>query len=232
MQAERRGGSMDALSTQVASRKFAVTRKGYDPAKVDAYLTKVGDLVAKLEDELRVARSRIDALERQSRDVRDADTVVKTAFLAAAEAKSKLMAEAEAKAASIIAEAEHKAERIAASTAVEAAGDEASLLLLQAKQHLEDSERRATERRMEAEHEAMAIIDDARSRASAGTAPGTEVAEAADELQKLMETLGALKETARDGLEQVASIEADIDAAAPEPHAGIAADVSPSETRS
>ncbi len=221
MQAERRGGSMDALSTQVASRKFAVTRKGYDPAKVDAYLTKVGDLVAKLEDELRVARSRIDALERQSRDVRDADTVVKTAFLAAAEAKSKLMAEAE-----------HKAERIAGSTAAEAAGDEASLLLLQAKQHLEDSERRATERRMEAEHEAMAIIDDARSRASAGTAPGTEVAEAADELQKLMETLGALKETARDGLEQVASIEADIDAAAPEPHAGIAADVSPSETRS
>ncbi len=35
--------------------------------------------------------------------------------------------------------------------------------------------------------------------------------------EKLMETLGALKETARDGLQQGASIEADIDAVVAEP---------------
>ena len=173
----------------------------------------VGDQVAKLEDDLRVTRSRVDALEKQSRDVRDADTVVKTAFLAAADSKAKLISHAEDKAAAIIAEAEAAAERMVESAASDAAGEEATALLEEAERLLEEAERQAAARREEAERDAIAIIEAARSRvAGFDKEVAADVSEAAEELQRLMTTLGALKETARDGLQQVASIEADIDA--------------------
>ena len=204
---------MDAVSTQLTSKRFETVRKGDDSRAVDAYLAKVGDQVAKLEDELRVTRSRVDALEKQSRDVRDADTVVKTAFLAAANSKAKLISHAEDKAAAIIAEAEAAAERMVESAASDAAGEEATALLEEAERLLEEAERQAAARREEAERDAIAIIEAARSRvAGFDKEVAADVSEAAEELQRLMTTLGALKETARDGLQQVASIEADIDA--------------------
>lgn len=208
--AERRGGLMDALSTQIASRKFETVKRGYDPAVIDAYLSKIGDQVAKLEDSLRVARSRIEDLEHQTRDVRDADTVVQTAFLAAAEAKARLIAEAEAKAAQIIAQAESRA---AAMDKPNLVTDEADSLLREARRRLEESERHATARRLEAEQEAARIISAAKDRVVGIDAPPTDdPAAAADELNRLVETLGSLKKVARQGLEQAENLGAEIEA--------------------
>lgn len=204
---------MDALSTQIASRKFDSARKGYDPRAVDGYLQKVGALVAKLEDELRVTRSRIDALERQTRDVRDADTVVQTAFLAAADSKAKLMAEAESKAAEIVAEAESRAARMLKSAG---GGGEAAAVLAAAKRTLARSEEEAETRRKQAEREAAEIIEAARLRAVTVDRPQADTGAAGEELQRLMSTLGALREAARDDLSRAVSSEAGTDAAVAE----------------
>jgi cell division initiation protein len=188
---------MDALSTQIASRTFDTVKRGYDKRAVDAYLTRLGEQVGKLEDELRVVRSRLEVVEKQTRDVRDADTIVKTAFLAAAESKAKLIAEAESTATEIISAAEQRAETIAP-VASTTSGEDAAAILLEAKRRLEDSERQARVRREEAELEARAIIASAKARVAEGGDEFSreETAAAAEELKHLVEALGALKEAA------------------------------------
>ena len=201
---------MDALSTQIESRSFKIVKRGYESAAVDSYLEKIGDQVAKLEDSLRVARSRIADLEHRTKDVGDADTVVRTAFLAAAESKAKLIAEAQARADEIISDARFAAAAVSGPGAAE----EAQSLLLEAQRRLDESERLAMARREEAEREAAEILATARTRvATSATEPsGQDASEAADELSRLVETLGSLKKAARSGLEQAASLEADIEA--------------------
>lgn len=203
---------MDALSTRVASRKFETVKRGYDPQAVDSWLSKVGDEVAKLEDALRVARSQVDDLERRTRKVSNADTVVSTAFLAAADSKAKLIAEAEERARDIIAAAEQRAAMLAGGSGEPDRNVEE--MLREAKLRLEESERFATARRAEAEREAAAIIEAAKQRVAEteGATPDHEADAAADELGRLVQTLGSLKEAARKGLEEVASLDADIDA--------------------
>lgn len=205
---------MDALSMRVASRNFDTIWRGYAPAVVDAYLESVGEQVAKLEDNLRVSRTRIEELERQTRGVRDADTVVKTAFLAAAESKAKLMAEAEEKAAGILADAEMRADRLLRSAAADVTGEKASALLVEAKRELAESEHEAAARRDEkAEREVLVIIEAARTRISSTGGPSqSSSTAAAAELQRIVESLDSLKGSARDGLQPAASLETDIDA--------------------
>lgn len=203
---------MDALSTRIASRKFDTVKRGYDRDAVDSWLSKVGDEVGKLEDALRVARSQVDELERRSRNVNNADTVVSTAFLAAADSKAKLIAEAEERARHIIAKAEQHAAMLSGRSGEPS--EQVEEMLREAKLRLEESERFATARRAEAEREAAAIIEAAKRRvADTEAAPATEEAEAAaDELGRLVQTLGSLKEAARKGLEEVVSLDADIEA--------------------
>lgn len=201
---------MDAMSTQIASRRFDIVKRGYDPGAVSSYLAKIGDQVAKLEDELRVARKRIQDLEHRTKDVSAADTVVRTAFLAAADSKAKLIEEAEARARQIIEEAERRAAQLGGASG----SAEAESLLLEARRRLEDSERAALARREQAEREAEQIIAAAKQRV-AESPPSTDervASEAADELSRLVATLGSLKDAARQGLEQAASLEADIEA--------------------
>ena len=204
------GLRMDALSTQIASRTFNTVRRGYEPGSVDAYLEKIGEQIAKLEDEIRVGRKRIEVLELRTKDVPDADTVVRTAFLAAAASKAKLIAEAEARAREIIADAK----RYAASLNPSNSDREAESLLFEARRRLEESERSAMARREQAEREAAEIISAARSRVLGSGTPdrGEDPGDAADELSRLVETLGSLKEAARQGLERAVSLEADIEA--------------------
>ena len=85
---------------------------------------------------------------------------------------------------------------------------------MRARRRLEESEHDAATRREEAEREAAAIIAQAKARLSeAGASPTTtDPAAAADELERLVATLGELKEAAREGLEQASSLEADIEA--------------------
>jgi cell division septum initiation protein DivIVA len=200
---------MDAMSTQIASRKFDIVRRGYESGAVDSYLAKIGDQFGKLEDSLRVARSKIEDLERRTRDLDTADTVVRTTFLAAAEAKAKLIAEAEEKARDIIASAESRA---ASMSAVNSSG-EAESVLLEARRRLEESERHALALRTEAEREAAAIVASAKARVSDdGTrSMGGDATAAADELSRLVETLGSLKEASGQGLDQAVSLAADIE---------------------
>lgn len=204
-----KGQPMDALSSQIASKRFDVVKRGYEPAAVDSYLARIGEQVAKTEDALRVARTRIEALEHRTRDVSAADTVVRTAFLAAADSKAKLIEEAQAKADQIIAEAEQRAAQLGGTSG----SPELESLLLEARRRLEESERAALARREQAEREAAEII--ARAKAKAGRADEKDVpdaAAAADELSRLVATLGSLKEAARQGLQEAASLEADIEA--------------------
>jgi DivIVA domain-containing protein len=201
---------MDALSTQISSRRFETVKRGYDQDGVDSYLAKIGDQVGKLEDALRVARTRIEDLEHAAKDVSTADTVVRTAFLAAAESKAKLIAEAESKAKDIVEDAEVRAAQLGGTSG----SPQAEALLLEARRRLEESERDAVARREQAEREAAEIIAAAKAKV-AGAANGEsegEASEAADELSRLVETLGSLKEAARQGLAQAASLEADIEA--------------------
>ena len=72
--------------------------------------------------------------------------------------------------------------------------------------------RLAVARRQEAEREAAGIIAAAHDRASGGNDPEPDSAAAAEELNRLVETLGTLKETALQGLEQVESLGDDIEA--------------------
>lgn len=200
---------MDAMSTQIASRTFDTVKRGYDKSAVDAYLARIGDQVGKLEDELRVARKHIQQLEHRAKDVSAADTVVRTAFLAAAESKAKLIEEAEAKADQIVAAAEARAAQVGGASGA----SEVESLLLEARRRLEESERAAVARREQAEREAAEIIAAAEARVARAGAPVADehASEAADELSRLVETLGSLKEAARQGLEQAASLEADIE---------------------
>jgi DivIVA domain-containing protein len=204
---------MDALSTQIASRRFDIVKRGYDTAAVESYLRKIGDQVAKLEDALRVTRTRLEELERRSNSfsTSSADTVVKTAFLAAADSKAKLIAEAEARASEIIAEAERKAASISGGSA--AAADVESMLM-EARRRLEDAEHAATARREAAEREAVEIIAQARARVAEGDEgrPVPSQAAAADELTRLVETLSALKRVARGGADEATALGADIEA--------------------
>lgn len=204
---------MDALSTQISSRSFDRVRRGYDQRAVDSYLTKLGDQVSKLEDELRVVRSKLEAVEKQTQDIRDADTIVKTAFLAAAESKAKLIAEAQTTAAEIIGAAEDKAQGVAASSKGQDDREKAALILQEARRRLEESEREAAARRQEAELEAKAIIAAAQSRVETGEAALQEGAiSAAEELKHLVDELGALREAAEQGLGQTARLESEIEA--------------------
>ena len=55
---------MDSLSTQVASHEFPTTKRGYDPAAVDAYLRTLGRDISKLEGELSVTRTKLSSMEK------------------------------------------------------------------------------------------------------------------------------------------------------------------------
>ena len=107
------------------------------------------------------------------------------------------------------------AKRQAASFGAVPVETEAQSLLFEARRRLEESERSAMARREQDEREAAEIISAARSRLSEPMAlsSGEDMGDAADELGRLVETLGSLKEAARQGLEQAASLGADIEAA-------------------
>jgi hypothetical protein len=66
--------------------------------------------------------------------------------------------------------------------------------------------------RERAEREAAEIIAAAKERVATDAAPTEgQASAAADELSRLVETLGTLKDAARHGLAQAASLEADIE---------------------
>jgi cell division septum initiation protein DivIVA len=146
-------------------------------------------------------------LEKRVQGDRDADTVVQTAFLAAAEAKAKLLQEARARADEIIASAQARAgaEMGDPGATVTAARAEAERMLLEARRHVEALEADIAGRRQEAEADIAAMIADAR--AGGGMDRGSllalddEIDEAREKLHRIVWLLRTLKEAVRGGID-------------------------------
>lgn len=199
---------MDPLSSKITTRAFTTVKRGYDPAEVDAHLRDVAARVASLEDELSRAHAKVVGLEKRVQGDRDADTVVQTAFLAAAEAKAKLLQEARARADEIIASAEARAGAAVGDpgAAVTAARAEAERMLLEAQRHAEALEADIAGRRREAEAEIAAMVADARAAGghvdrAALEAIDDEIDEAREKLHRIVWLLRTLKEAVRDGID-------------------------------
>ena len=200
----RKGRCMDSLSSRIAETAFPLVKRGYDPAAVDAFKASILRAVTNLEEELTVINAKASQLQTRLRSSSDADTVVQTAFLAAAEAKSKLLQEAEARGVQIIAAAEARAAAIDAAAAPERRdstaatdqprevpppniGEEAAALLEEA--------------RLEAE----SIIAEARRVALEAVGQGREAVmeradEAREELHRLAWLLKTVKQAVHNGL--------------------------------
>ena len=199
---------MDSLSTRVASQEFPTAKRGYDPAAVDAYLSSLGREISKLEGELSATRTKLVALEKRIKDNKDADTVVSTAFLAAAESKRKLLEDAEQRAAQMIADAEAAVANIKPPSNEELDGlrDEAEQILNRARRHLAESRDEANRMLLEAKEEADEILGEARRSALSAVRDGQsemegDVDAVRDELQRLVLMLRSLKAAVREGFD-------------------------------
>ena len=199
---------MDSLSTRVASQEFPTANRGYDPAAVDAYLRSLGREISKLEGELSATRTKLVALEKRIKDNKDADTVVSTAFLAAAESKRKLLEDAEQRAAQMIADAEAAVANIKppSNEELDELRDEAEHILNRARRHLAESRDEADRMLLEAKEEADEILGEARRSALSAVREGQsemegDVDAVRDELQRLVLMLRSLKAAVREGFD-------------------------------
>jgi DivIVA domain-containing protein len=118
--------------SDITGQRFAVGRKGYDPAEVDSFMHKVADQVGRLQGQLEWQRARSEQLERRtaaaqevaySRMGRNFMDVVR----ALDEATSRIRAEAEVEARKRVAAAHDEADQI-----VEAAKEQAKAVLASA----------------------------------------------------------------------------------------------------
>jgi cell division septum initiation protein DivIVA len=196
---------MESLSSRISKRDFPLAKRGYEPAAVNAYIDSIGRSAAVLEEELAVVKAKAEKLETRLRGKSDADTVVQTAFLAAAEAKSKLLAEAEARASAMIAAAEARAAEIAPGSASgltaptrDADGLEA------ARSRAQQIEADAIRLLEEARREAESIVAEARRIAAGGSGDtgqiDGQVDEAREELHRLLWLIKTVKEAVATGL--------------------------------
>ena len=190
------------LSTELTQHDFTTVKKGgYDPGVVDDYLEDASFQVARLEEQLKIARTRIAEFEKRIQGDEDAETVVQTAFLAAAEVKAKMLEEAEAKAAEIVAGAEITA---GGSSDVDGLRQEATEILMLAKTKLEDSEAEAQRRIDAAEQQADEILTMARRQALTPVGESQagldgQLNDAREELQRLVFMIRSLKSLVREG---------------------------------
>ena len=176
---------MDDLAQRIATKTFELSRRGYDTAEVDAFLAELDEAVAAMAESLRQERLHAADLQRRLAFHGEASDDVESAYLAAAEAKQKMLDEAEARAAELVRAAETEAERLLAAPRreLERAREDAEKLLLEANARLEAATaeadaarsdaaeiRRAAETEKadiiaEAERDAAAILDEARREA-------------------------------------------------------------------
>ena len=157
---------MQSLAQRIRAKEFQKTRKGLDPAEVDAWLATIADEVEDLESELRRESVRANALERRVQSPQQAEGDLEAAFLAAAETKQKLIDEAQERARQIIIEAREEADRLVEVPKTEArrAQEETTSVLLQAKERLESATREATAIEERARSEATQLEADAAER--------------------------------------------------------------------
>ncbi len=108
---------MQTSPDRIRDREFTRTRRGFDVKEVTAFLDKIAHEVAQLEVDLRRETVRANTLERRAHTPRQAEENVEAAFLAAAESKRHLLAEAQDRADQLVSEASAEAARLVDPTA-------------------------------------------------------------------------------------------------------------------
>ena len=192
---------MDSLSSRVAGAVFPLVKRGYEPRAVDAFMDALARQVASIEADLAVAKAKAAQLETRLRSTADADTVVQTAFLAAAEAKAKLLHEAEQRGEQIVAAAQARAAAIDA----ESGGDAPTMPLEDARSRADSIEADAIRLLEDARREAEAIVTEARRTALNAVDEGRDAVveradEAREELHRIMWLLKTVKQAVSTGL--------------------------------
>jgi DivIVA domain-containing protein len=221
---------MDTLSTKLEDTTFPLSRRGYDTAAVDRFMDNLKEVVVELEARLMVAMSKSGSLEHQMRAVGDAEHVAEAAFVAAADAKRRLIAQAERKASEIIAEANASAARLVGEPerAVEKARRDADEMLSEAVKRIEASDAQAARIIERAELTARTTLADARNSATEISSNAQEstthdIAHATREYERIQVLLSSLKRAVADSM-------AELDTAHPaEVAPGLAVDLSAAE---
>ena len=149
---------MKSVATAIDAVEFESVRRGYEPGAVDGFLASLRTQVTTLEDELRGARVKVASLEKTIAGIAEREAAAESAYVAASDAKQKLLEEAEAKAAEIIRDA---AATSGDDEAAEHLRREAEQILLQAKKQLKAAERE----RAAAESQSETIVREAEHRA-------------------------------------------------------------------
>ncbi len=144
---------MDSLKESVQRQSFDVGRRGYERDQVDRFLKELASSISTLEEELRDALIQKRELERRRVGKTEVEDSVESAYVAAAEAKHKLLSDAEERASLMLRDAEIEKATLLAEPQAKAdrARRDAEGLLLQAQTRLDAADGEAQAVRAEAE---------------------------------------------------------------------------------
>ena len=168
---------MDSLAESVERRSFDVGRRGDGRAQGDAFVAAMAAASAILGEKRRDTLIYNRESERRRAGSREAEDSVESAYVAAAEAKQKLLSDAEERAALMLRDAEIQSARLLAEprAAAEQARRDAEGLLLQAQARLDA-----------ANEEAASVLAEAEAAKSEATRLGEiELATASEEAERM-----------------------------------------------
>lgn len=101
---------METLSSAVEARVFDTVKKGgYDLEQVDRFMARVAEEALSLERQVTAAHAKVRGLERHLEGTKETDEAVGAAFLAAADAKDRILEDAGRRAHELLARAEAEA---------------------------------------------------------------------------------------------------------------------------
>lgn len=144
---------MDSLKESVERQSFTVERRGYDRDQVDQFLKQITASISSLEENLRDALIQKRELERRRVGKIEVEDSVESAYVAAAEAKHKLLTDAEERASLMLRDAEIERAKLLEEpkAAADRARKDAEGLLLQAQARLDAAGAEADAIRAEAD---------------------------------------------------------------------------------
>lgn len=156
---------MEPLSDRVARKTFTMGKRGYEIREVEPFMADLVDQIRGLENELANAYGKLNAYERVGAAGKDAELVVQDAFRIATTRRDEIIAQAEARAAAIIADAETRAGRGGGGIAQ----GESDFILAEAQRKADQAVAAAQHRareilrvaKAEAENEKRRLLDDA-----------------------------------------------------------------------
>ena len=195
------------LSDRLVEADFDQVRRGYDPIAVTSFLTKSADMARKLEAEVANVNARYNALERRLNSSETNKSQVSAAFVAAADAKQALLADAQRQANRIIEKAREEAGRLSSPHHdIEQSRREVADLMLQAQKRIAGAEAEASRIIADAKQQADDLTTttrrDALGAVSASKAEAERLlAEAENEYRRVSLMLRGLKSAVREVLQ-------------------------------